>query len=159
MKCRSEAEWREIIDGTKTAEQIARECKVALGTVYYNAKRFNLPIYDPTFDETQYRGIPIDVLKAELKAMPISEVAARHGIHEVLLRGYVVRRNFEYVRVKKRSKFEDIPVIQNNKKIKRTGEAMDMIKTLLDFYTDASIARVFGYSKERIRQIRMEVKK
>lgn len=78
MKCRSEAEWREIIDGTKTAEQIARECKVALGTVYYNARRFNLPIYDPTFDETQYRGIPIDVLKAELKTMPISEVAAKH---------------------------------------------------------------------------------
>lgn len=71
----------------------------------------------------------------------------------------MVRRNFEYVRVKKRSKFEDIPVIQNNKKFKRTGEAMDMIKTLLDFYTDASIARVFGYSRERIRQIRMEVQK
>jgi DNA-directed RNA polymerase sigma subunit (sigma70/sigma32) len=27
----------------------------------------------------------------------------------------------------------------------------------LPFYTDASIARVFGYSKERIRQIRNEM--
>lgn len=41
--------------------------------------------------------------------------------------------------------------------LKRTGEAMDMIKTLIPVYTDASIARVFGYSKERIRQIRNEI--
>lgn len=41
--------------------------------------------------------------------------------------------------------------------LRRTGEAMDMIKTLLPVYTNASIARVFGYSKERIRQIRNEM--
>lgn len=41
--------------------------------------------------------------------------------------------------------------------LRRTGEAMDMIKTLIPVYTDASIARVFGYSKERIRQIRNEM--
>ena len=41
--------------------------------------------------------------------------------------------------------------------LRRTGEAMDMIKTLIPVYTDASIARVFGYSKERIRQIRNEI--
>ena len=41
--------------------------------------------------------------------------------------------------------------------LRRSGEALDMIKTLLPVYTDASIARVFGYSKERIRQIRNEI--
>ncbi len=41
--------------------------------------------------------------------------------------------------------------------LRRTGEAMDMIKTLIPTFTDASIARVFGYSKERIRQIRNEI--
>ena len=36
---------------------------------------------------------------------------------------------------------------------KRTGEAHDMIKYLSKAFTKSSIARVFGYSKERIRQI------
>lgn len=40
-----------------------------------------------------------------------------------------------------------------NPKIKRTGEAQEMIKFLSQEFTCASIARVFGYSKERIRQI------
>lgn len=34
---------------------------------------------------------------------------------------------------------------------------MDMIKYLIPEFTDASIARVFGYSKERIRQIRNDM--
>ena len=41
--------------------------------------------------------------------------------------------------------------------VRRTGMAMDMIRTLIPIYTDASIARVFGYSRERIRQIRNEM--
>ena len=36
---------------------------------------------------------------------------------------------------------------------KRTGETHDMIQYLSKTFTMASIARVFGYSKERIRQI------
>ena len=36
---------------------------------------------------------------------------------------------------------------------RRTGEAHDMIKYLSKSFTKASIARVFGYSAERIRQI------
>ena len=51
------------------------------------------------------------------------------------------------------------PDYVNPYKIKHTGEAQDMIKTLCATYTDASIARVFGYSKERIRQLRMEAEK
>ena len=41
--------------------------------------------------------------------------------------------------------------------LRRSGEAMDMIKTLIPIYTDASIARVFGYSREWIRRIRNEM--
>lgn len=50
-------------------------------------------------------------------------------------------------------------VYEHKGNLKRTGEAMDMIKALIPTFTDASIARVFGYSKERIRQIRMEMNK
>lgn len=41
--------------------------------------------------------------------------------------------------------------------LKRTGEAQDMIRTLIPVYTDAAIARVFGYSKTRIKAIRKEM--
>ena len=36
---------------------------------------------------------------------------------------------------------------------KRTGEAQDMIRYLAKTFTMASIARVFGYTRENIRQI------
>lgn len=42
------------------------------------------------------------------------------------------------------------------RKLKRTGEAHDMIKTLGQTYNYAAIARVFGYTKERVRQICLE---
>ena len=48
-------------------------------------------------------------------------------------------------------------VYEHKGSLRRTGEAMDMIKALIPTFTDASIARVFGYSKERIRQIRNEI--
>lgn len=41
---------------------------------------------------------------------------------------------------------------------KRTGIAQDMIITLCDSYSMASIAKVFGYTKERVRQIYHEAK-
>ena len=41
---------------------------------------------------------------------------------------------------------------------KRTGTAHDMIVTLCDYYSIASIAKIFGYSKERVRQIYHEAK-
>lgn len=36
---------------------------------------------------------------------------------------------------------------------KRTGEAQDMIRHLAKTFTMTSIARVFGYTRENIRQI------
>ena len=47
---------------------------------------------------------------------------------------------------------------ENNVKhsCKRTGEAQEMIKVLNKTFTQAAIARVFGYSRERIRQICLE---
>lgn len=45
----------------------------------------------------------------------------------------------------------------NNHSCKRTGEAREMIRELSKTFTMASIARVFGYSKERVRQICAEM--
>ena len=54
----------------------------------------------------------------------------------------------------KRHKSEAVKLTAHS--CKRTGEAHDMIKYLSKSFTMASIARVFGYSKERIRQICVE---
>lgn len=45
----------------------------------------------------------------------------------------------------------------NRSSCKRTGEAHEMIRELSKTFTMASIARVFGYSKERVRQICAEM--
>lgn len=45
----------------------------------------------------------------------------------------------------------------NTSSCKRTGEAHEMIRELSKTFTMASIARVFGYSKERVRQICSEM--
>lgn len=42
-------------------------------------------------------------------------------------------------------------VVKN--KIKRTGEMQDMIRYLSNNFTYSAISRVFGYTKERVRQI------
>lgn len=43
-----------------------------------------------------------------------------------------------------------------NRNMKRSGLAQDMIRELSKTFTYASIGQVFGYSKERIRQICLE---
>lgn len=43
-----------------------------------------------------------------------------------------------------------------DRQIKRTGEMQDMIRFLSNKFTYASIGRVFGYTKERVRQICQE---
>ena len=151
--------WRKIIDGTKTAFQIAKEEKVNETTVYNAAKRYGLYLPRQKDLVDNYHGIPLEVLKKELKTMPVSSVAKKYGLTHCGLRQFALCRGIETIRVQRqRQEFDKDKADNPNIKIRRTGEAMDMIKTLLPFYTDASIARVFGYSKERIRQIRNETK-
>lgn len=46
--------------------------------------------------------------------------------------------------------------LTDNRSMKRSGLAQDMIRELSKTFTYASIGRVFGYSRERIRQICLE---
>ncbi len=150
--------WRKTIDGTKTAFQIAKEVNVNETTVYYAAKRYGLKLPKPKDLVDNYHGISLEVLKEELKTMPVSYVANKHGLTDGGLRQFALCRGIEIIKVQKQ-RFDKDKAPNTNIKIRRTGEAIDMIKTLLPFYTDASIARVFGYSKERIRQIRNKMEK
>lgn len=150
-----ESFWREHIDGTKTAQQLAKELNVQASTVYHASRRWNLKLAKPKEVATEYHGISINILREELQRYPISVVANKYGFEQASFRGFLDCRNIKYstVQTKRYDRTKD------TSRIKRTGEAMDMIKTLLMFYNNASIARVFGYSRQRIQQIREEQEK
>lgn len=94
------------------------------------------------------RSYPVtDEMKEFLKEHTITETASKFQV------GY----NWLAMQIRNMS----LPHKRHNEKehklsahsCKRTGEAHDMIRHLSKTFTYASIARVFGYSKERIRQI------
>lgn len=142
-------DWEKMIDGTKSAEQIAKEYKISRCHVYYIARKYNLPLVKVL--SSDYHGIPKEVLENDLKNMTVNDVANKYGFSTATLKNWCTVRGIEYHTVKRIVKTE----IKHVRK--RTGESIDMIKYLMNEFTDASIARVFGYSKERIRQIRKEI--
>jgi len=66
---------------------------------------------------------------------------------------YCRKNNIKYLSRKPKVGYKDNGCKHS---IKRNGLAQDMIRELSKIFTNASIARVFGYSQERIRQICME---
>lgn len=150
-----ESFWREHIDGTKTAQQLAKELNVQVSTVYHASRRWNLKLAKPKEVVTEYHGISINILREELGRYPVSVVANKYGFEQSAFRGFLDCRGIKYSTVQTKLYKET----KDTSQIKRTGESMDMIKTLLMFYNNASIARVFGYSRQRIQQIREEQEK
>ena len=88
-----------------------------------------------------------DEMKSFLKEHTIKETAYKFHVGYNWLTIKVREMNLPC----KRHKSEVVKLSAHS--CKRTGEAHDMIKYLSKSFTMASIARVFGYSKERIRQI------
>ena len=88
-----------------------------------------------------------DEMKDFLKEHTVKETAFRFHV------GY----NWLYMKIRDMN----LPYQRHNRKevklsahsCKRTGEAQDMIRYLSKTFTIASIARVFGYTRENIRQI------
>lgn len=154
---RTEKEWRQIIDGTKTAKEIAYEAECSIATVYVSARKYNLPLKDSRMSATDYHGIPVEQLKEELSRMPVTIVAHKYGLDPVSLRSFVAKRNIPYFQ-KIDTKFDQINEVPDIM-CKRPGKAKDMIRTLCNFYTDASIAHVFGCTRQYIYQIRKENEK
>ena len=152
---RKRDEWKKIIDGTKSASQIAKECSVNRQTVYYVSKKYGFPLLKDHMSYIEYHGVPTEQLKAELKIMTVSDVAKKHDLSPYLLKEWCYSRGIEFKMNRPRRLSPVNKTIE--KRCRRTGETMDMIKFLIPEFTNASIARVFGYSKERIRQIRNEL--
>lgn len=152
MKCRPDKYkfWASKIDGTKSALQIAKELNVPFGTVYCAAKRYNLPLPRVCDLVKDYAGVSLEQYKEELKTYTLGDVARMHGVGATNLKSWLITRGVtEFPQNKNRGKVHEV-----NKPAKRFGETHEMIKYLTARFTDASIARVFGYSKERVRQIR-----
>ena len=143
----SDEAWRQYIDGTKTVEEVAEHFGVQITSARVRASELGLQFKkkEPRF----FRDNP-----------DIIEYAATHTADEIAER-YSMKHNAVYTMLnaygikymRKNTSKGVARAVQH-----RTGEAHDMIVTLCDFYSQASIARVFGYSKERVRQLYNEAK-
>ena len=149
---RTKADWEKIIDGTKSGTQLARELKVSPATVYRASRIYNLPLPKASMTDTAYHGIPIEQFKKELQYYTVRDVARLHGLDATLLKYFLQNRGVEVPQNRPRNQPQVV-----TKPLKRSGLAMEMIRYLTTKFTDSSIANVFGYSKERIRQIRNDI--
>lgn len=88
-----------------------------------------------------------DEMKDFLKEHTVKETAFRFQVSSYWL--YVKIRDMNLIYKRHNSK----EVKLSTHSCKRTGEAQNMIRYLSKAFTMASIARVFGYTRESIRQI------
>lgn len=88
-----------------------------------------------------------DEMKDFLKEHTVKETACKFHVGYNWLRMKIRNMILSY----KRHNCKDVKLSAHS--CKHTGEAHDMIKYLSKSFTNASIARVFGYTLERVRQI------
>ena len=125
-----------------TRKEIMREFNVNYNCVGYFCRKNGLK---PLADRGKYHVT--DEMKDFLKEHTVTETAYR----------FHVGCNWLYIKIRDMN----LPYKRHNCKeaklsahsCKRTGEAQDMIRYLSKAFTMASIARVFGYTRESIRQI------
>lgn len=143
----SDEAWRQYIDGTKTVEEVAEHFDVSVSSARNRASVLGLRLKrrEPRF-LTDNPGIK------EYAATHTAEEIAKH-YNMKLYNVYTMLNSYGFKYKRKPTSKSVARAVKH-----RTGEAQDMIVTLCDFYSQASIARVFGYSKERVRQIYNEAK-
>ena len=125
-----------------TRKEIMQEFNVNYNCVNYFCVKNGLK---PIADRCKYRVT--DEMKDFLKEHTIKETACK----------FHVNCNWLYIKIRDMN----LPYKRHNCKeaklsthsCKRTGEAQNMIRYLSKAFTMASIARVFGYTRESIRQI------
>ena len=125
-----------------TRKEIMQKFNVNYNCVNYFCHRNGLK---PIADRGKYHVT--DEMKDFLKEHTVTETACK----------FHVSCNWLYMKIREMN----LPYQRHNGKeaklaahsCKRTGEAQDMIRYLSKAFTIASIARVFGYTRENIRQI------
>ena len=127
---------------THTRKEIMQKFNVNYNCVNYFCVKNGLK---PLAERGKYRVT--DEMKDFLKEHTVKETAYK----------FHVGCDWLYMKIRDM----DLPYQRHNGKevklsahsCKRTGEAQDMIRHLAKTFTLASIARVFGYTRENIRQI------
>lgn len=127
---------------THTRKEIMREFNVNYNCVGYFCRKNGLK---PLADRGKYHVT--DEMKDFLKEHTVTETAYRFHVGCDWLRMKIRDMNLPY----KRHNCKEAKLSAHS--CKRTGEAQDMIRYLSKAFTMASIARVFGYTRESIRQI------
>lgn len=125
-----------------TRKEIMREFNVNYNCVNYFCVKNGLK---PIADRCKYHVT--DEMKDFLKEHTIKETAFRFQVGCDWLYTKIRDMNLPY----KRHNCKEAKLATHS--CKRTGEAQNMIRYLSKAFTMASIARVFGYTRESIRQI------
>lgn len=86
-------------------------------------------------------------MKAFLRGHTIKETAVKFSVPYCWLSSQI--RDYDLPHKRHSASAEKL----SSGSCKRTGEAHEMIRELSKTFTNAAIARVFGYSRERVRQI------
>ena len=125
-----------------TRKEIMQKFNVNYNCVNYFCVKNGLK---PIADRCKYRVT--DEMKDFLKEHTVAETAHKFHVGYNWLSIKVREMNLPY----KRHNCKEAKLSKHS--CKRTGEAQDMIRHLAKTFTMASIARVFGYTRENIRQI------
>ena len=125
-----------------TRKEIMQKFNVNYNCVNYFCVKNGLK---PIADRCKYRVT--DEMKDFLKEHTIKETAYKFHVNYNWLYIKIRDMNLTY----KRHNGKEVKLSAHS--CKRTGEAQNMIRYLSKAFTIASIARVFGYTRENIRQI------
>ena len=125
-----------------TRKEIMQKFNVNYNCVSYFCLKNGLK---PIADRSKYHVT--DEMKDFLKEHTVTETAYKFHVGYNWLHKKIREMNLPY----KRHNCKEVKLSTHS--CKRTGEAQDMIRYLSKAFTMASIARVFGYARESIRQI------
>ena len=125
-----------------TRKEIMQKFNVNYNCVGYFCRKNGLK---PIADRSKYHVT--DEMKDFLKEHTVKETAFRFHVNYNWLYIKIRDMNLPY----KRHNGKEVKLSTHS--CKRTGEAQNMIRYLSKAFTFASIARVFGYTRESIRQI------
>ena len=125
-----------------TRKEIMQKFNVNYSCVSYFCLKNGLK---PIADRSKYHVT--DAMKDFLKAHTVTETAYKFHVGYNWLYKKIREMNLPY----KRHNCKEVKLSTHS--CKRTGEAQNMIRYLSKAFTMASIARVFGYTRESIRQI------
>lgn len=136
-----------------TLQEFADHFDLTLATArqFYHYNRISAKTGLKKHENTLYDRVPLEAWSEYSKDHVILECMDHFNIK----RGEVYRLESKYKVYALRHNGSTVKTIED-RQIKRTGEMQDMIRYLSNKYTYASIGRVFGYTKERVRQICQE---